>query len=921
MPLNFNRLEALVFHYVPLDLSKVQESKKETAIKKNLDELRAEALKKHRDNLLTDLKNITEDNNLSNQFRALLRQVNNVALEDFVFGNHTDPLPDNLYRWPSGETILQHFNMLEITYGRYFRQDPQAFENFKKIFSACKLIADFVELNNTPSDDVAALHAYKCLVLFDAQAKNSLAPSTNFFKNHSSKFRKPVHDSLVYNLPNNIEPVKLKQWQSLIKKSGMRAIQLFQQAPVIEKMLAGNAPQTVKEAEEAAAKIQYKRANEYPELARLCIQYNINESVFNLCLSIKPKKKDNLPDITIDGASVNQPGYYLLKLPLNDPRAFILGHITNCCQSIGGNSSQCVVDGITLESNGFYVLLKSTTENKSASTTPAPLLNGKVDYSHYQIVGQGYAWRSFLGNLTFDSWENLTPSSEDAVIVPMLEAFAKEAVKDNSDILRVTIGLGGKTPTAFGPPIPYAEGIGEGYGYPDSARQGLVCINQIKASELQNRIANYGLNFTVFSIKQVEWLEAIFVPPQGNNSLQQKLGTETYNELINDVTKVPHLLELYYYLNQANLLNSQNLEKLKTLTNKSSGQGLEASIPEVLRALYHSSTINQNKLEILLGNNTAFRMVEGLRLLRQSNIPIGEKGIDTIILKSGKYAPEMSETLLTAYQINPNLIPLIPKLIHEQHYNMLKAINDALKILGKSTPQMITKDSFKKIFDKPLRFDHPEISEILDIVNRINPTLINNTIFNQISNSDEQYRWKKSKNKFFTQVRDILKIFEASNPNLINAHFLKLLFSTEGEDLVPMKKIVTSFNEVNPELVTAANMNLLFQHKKHMLAFGYTIISLQKTHPHLLTNENINFLLKKIQSAQALSQIMIALDNDGIPFNATTYKALEKEKSLRDIPRATKGIENRLELFGIFKRPHPQDEEKKSSSPEKKVKL
>lgn len=57
-------------------------------------------------------------------------------------------------------------------------------------------------------------------------------------------------------------------------------------------------------------------------------------------------------------------GYHLTKLAIDDPRAYILGHIAKDCQSIGGNSEKCVIDGITRENNGFYVFLKNKSSAK-----------------------------------------------------------------------------------------------------------------------------------------------------------------------------------------------------------------------------------------------------------------------------------------------------------------------------------------------------------------------------------------------------------------------------------------------------------------------------------------------------------------------------------------------------------------------------
>jgi hypothetical protein len=166
-------------------------------------------------------------------------------------------------------------------------------------------------------------------------------------------------------------------------------------------------------------------------------------------------------------------GYWLVKLPIEDPRAPILGHVTNCCQSIGGHSEKCVIDGMKRESNGFYVLL----HNKEDKKDNKPIKDDKIDYNNYEIVGQGYAWLSEENNLVFDSWENLRPEKDDQIAIKMLEAFAAQVAEDKKlGISRVMIGKGGKTPKGFKDQIKetYADTMKEGNQYGDSLKQAVV---------------------------------------------------------------------------------------------------------------------------------------------------------------------------------------------------------------------------------------------------------------------------------------------------------------------------------------------------------------------------------------------------------------------------------------------------------------
>lgn len=220
--------------------------------------------------------------------------------------------------------------------------------------------------------------------------------------------------------------------------------------------------------------LTYARFQEHSDLAGLCRQYKIPESVFEKCLALLPEKKqkDNLPDITTHGDTLSQDchGYVLTKLPNNDPRAFLLGHITNCCQSIGGHSEQCVIDGWRREDNGFYVLLKR--KGRHAENVAAKK-DGDINYDDYDIVGQAYAWRSINDNLVFDSWENLR-TADDGIAITMLKAFSDKAISESeNDIFRITIGTGGKTPAELKnrPKCISAEMMMQGYQYGDSKSQ------------------------------------------------------------------------------------------------------------------------------------------------------------------------------------------------------------------------------------------------------------------------------------------------------------------------------------------------------------------------------------------------------------------------------------------------------------------
>ncbi|WP_341789832.1 hypothetical protein [Rickettsia endosymbiont of Polydrusus tereticollis] len=270
------------------------------------------------------------------------------------------------------------------------------------------------------------------------------------------------------------------------------ADQIEQKLADLEGKVGGHiAPKELSEAQNIKIKLTYKRADEYPELAKVSLDYNLNNELFDKCLDIEKRKKksDNLPDVIIHGTEVSDDlrignkealqEYHIVKLPINDPRAYILGKITNSCQSIGGQSEVCVIDGITRENNGFYVLLKN--KKKNQENLKIFKQTGEIDYQNFEIVEQGYAWLSDVGNLTFDSWENLRNQklggglADDGIIVPLLRLFA-EKVCETTDISRVTIGTGGKTPNLFKAQntLNNEENMKEGFNYGDAQHQVLI---------------------------------------------------------------------------------------------------------------------------------------------------------------------------------------------------------------------------------------------------------------------------------------------------------------------------------------------------------------------------------------------------------------------------------------------------------------
>ncbi|MFI4919795.1 MAG: hypothetical protein ACHP65_09595 [Legionellales bacterium] len=438
-------------------------------------------------------------------FRRFLRDIGSKNLEIILYKNSTDVISaiPKEKTMPSDQDIESAFKKINAEY-KYVKLIPNELLAFIKFFKLCKITADYIECNNSPdhSNEVAYLHAYKLLVLLGAgQNLQEFLKIERFFEQHQHSLKKnpkPVHDLLVNPIPVNdpaMTEAQLTAWQKLIRERGPEALSWFQRAGAINKSLNEKLP-TNDSIKTALTQLSYLCANENLVLAGLCLQYHVEEAIFNKCLAITPKERDKLPKLIIDGARLkdaqhpqnnNYPGYYIVKLPVNDPRAYILGKITNCCQSIGGHGETCVIDGITKENNGFYVLLKA---KKLTDIGKSPFIDEEINYEAFDIMGQGYAWISQNDNLTFDSWENLTPKAHDAIADSMLRKFAETATADAQypNVVQVTIGHGGKTPLSLIPDnAQYLEKIKGGRFYGDALYQSTLSINEARLEVLRKR--------------------------------------------------------------------------------------------------------------------------------------------------------------------------------------------------------------------------------------------------------------------------------------------------------------------------------------------------------------------------------------------------------------------------------------------------
>ena len=407
------------------------------------------------------------------------------------------------------ETLIRHYyQQLNLKSG-YFpsKENVEPFiQLFSSIACVCRKITVLIEKNNSPDDTLAYVYAYRIMALFvDPTIQPiadfySIAKRTDTLLKHAAapKNTTPYHDVLLNKiyLPVANEVKDMQGWRQFIdhntKDNLVPSLLFFSVAPCIEQQIQLErphhlAPRTLLEAKNMYARCIYRRGAEHPELAMLCKKYNIpedgDECSYNKCLNYlktinwPAKLTDNLPAPVIKGEG-EALGYYWVKLPTSDLRSLILGRITSCCQSIGGNSEQCVKDAVTRPDNGLYVLLKQTTGKTILS--PVFMPENSINYDAFEIVGQSYAWISRTGNLVLDSLECSHDLNDNScvpshVVQSILGAFAAKVLHEHSSIKRITLGSGGNTPQDLGFDwVPISEDMRQGYFYGDANMQYII---------------------------------------------------------------------------------------------------------------------------------------------------------------------------------------------------------------------------------------------------------------------------------------------------------------------------------------------------------------------------------------------------------------------------------------------------------------
>ncbi|MEY3196806.1 MAG: hypothetical protein RLZZ59_172 [Pseudomonadota bacterium] len=489
--------------FTPKDLSKAPEDKRESAISRNKLDLMNKLLGSAPDKDKGKLKNF------------LAKTCNSDALGKYLFDNFE--LSSEAERRSRDDNILNEFQKLTAKYGYFDAQNALHIGIYKRCYDICEHTARFTE-NNYRTGEVAS-RAFKMMALFSPEplqgeldtATLQTCRNIEKFMGKNVKTNTPIHDTLMHNLPEyhpSTPEFNLPGWKGKLQEFGLGLVRNFSDVPKIEGIIKADTslsennpdglPHNKNSFDYLLSRAIYPRYDENPEFGKIFKSYNAPEEMFNRALDLmrdgtlkvdasgaglSHKAEDNIPNIALKVPGKDD--LYLVKLPSNDPRALILGQITNCCQSVSGDSEKCVIDGVNLPNNGFYVFLR---EEKGCNPSFNP---NAIDWGNLEqkakIVGQSYVWLGKDGALTLDSLEVLGSFRDKINVKDTMEALGKELSQKHQEIPRITLGMGGGTGDVLGAPInkdhglqeaPSPESMKEGYMYGDSKEQYEVYVSE-----------------------------------------------------------------------------------------------------------------------------------------------------------------------------------------------------------------------------------------------------------------------------------------------------------------------------------------------------------------------------------------------------------------------------------------------------------
>jgi hypothetical protein len=173
----------------------------------------------------------------------------------------------------------------------------------------------------------------------------------------------------------------------------------------------------------------------------------------------------NIPDVRLDGKELGRPGYYMMKVSMQDEmqaaRAACFGKLTACCQSLSGEVGEpCAIHGLTSPNGGFYVLCKGDANNPKVED---------------ELVAQSWTWRSQSGAVVFDSVEITRRNIDIDMVKNFYQAMAEKMV-DEGQINKVACGASSGVSSRIGVAVVGAasERFVQYTGYCDSRRQRIL---------------------------------------------------------------------------------------------------------------------------------------------------------------------------------------------------------------------------------------------------------------------------------------------------------------------------------------------------------------------------------------------------------------------------------------------------------------
>jgi len=368
---------------------------------------------------------------------------NNCALLLEAMSDHKremiDVLLECLSEGMQGVVVLKELQLkvLRSTIGDRFH--PNFHENVFLAILPVTLAACKVEGNTG-----AVEHAYKLAVLFSESgaALKYLKKWTDPKRINNS--HQPVHDALLFTLPQTNEKYDSTAWSKLATEQGPVALEYFGNAEEIEHALAklnkiateSNHP-TIdlaharpKDLQKAASMLEYRRSGEHPEWANLCASFGVSQHVFEKGLSILKhvKTEDKTPDIgIINGADIGKPGYYMRKLAPADPKALLIGKMVQCCNHIDdGHTEDMAIAQVASPDAACYVMFKEEQKGKQDAELDKPIA---------KVTG----WMSTRNNLVFNSWERLSDDYTH-LCEPFLSEAARRVFVNDPAIGRVLLG-------------------------------------------------------------------------------------------------------------------------------------------------------------------------------------------------------------------------------------------------------------------------------------------------------------------------------------------------------------------------------------------------------------------------------------------------------------------------------------------------